>query len=98
MSEEFRITPDQMRERAKQFREQADIFSDTIANMQSLIDALQVEWLGRSSEEFANQFATLKVETFVKVQELIGDIAGQLDGTATVYEEVEDELASKFKI
>lgn len=98
MSEEFRITPDQMRQRANQFREQGNAFHDTVSNMQSLIDILQDEWLGRSSQEFANQFATLKVETFTKVEELIGDIAGQLDGTANVYEEVENELASKFRI
>lgn len=96
MAGQIRITPDQMRTRAGEFQREGENFQQTINQMQNLIGALQDEWEGQSSQQFAAQFDGLK-PTFVKVRELIDDIAGQLNGTATSIEQLDQEIAGKFR-
>lgn len=95
MAGQIRITPDQMRERAGQFRTEGANFQDCITKMRSLIDTLQEEWEGQASQGFAAQFESL-TPTFNKVRELIDEIGGQLDSTAAAVESLDQEIASKF--
>lgn len=46
MASQIRITPDQMRERAGQYRTEADTVNGVITKMDSLLQALQGEWEG----------------------------------------------------
>ena len=50
MANQIRITPDQMRERANQYRAEADTVNGVINKMDSLLQQLQGEWEGAASE------------------------------------------------
>lgn len=96
MTGQIRITPDQMRTRAGEFRSEGNNFQDCIPKMQRLIGTRQEEWEGQAaSQGFATQFEAL-TPSFNKVRGLIEDIGGQLDSIAAAVESLDQEIASKF--
>ena len=96
MANQIRITPDQMRERANQYRNEAEKVGDVIAQMDSLLSALQGEWEGSASESYAARYQELK-PGFMKAQDLIVEIAAALDSTARIVEETDASIASQFR-
>ena len=60
MANQIRITPDQMRERANQYRNEADTVNGVITKMDSLLQTLQSEWEGAASESYAARYQELK--------------------------------------
>lgn len=97
MAGQIRITPDQMRGRAGEFRTEGNNFEEVINKMQNLINVLQDEWEGEASSQFAQQFEALK-PSFNEVRQLIEDIGGQLDATANAVEQLDQDIAKKFQI
>ncbi len=89
------MTPDQMRMRASEFKQEGDNFQECITKMRSLIDALQEEWKGQASQSFATQFTELEPH-FNNVRELIDDIGRQLESTAAAVENLDQEIASRI--
>jgi len=96
MANQIRITPDQMRERAGQYRTEADTVNGVISKMDTLLQQLQSEWEGASSESYAARYQELK-PGFMKAEELIREIAAALDSTARIIEETDTDIASQFK-
>lgn len=96
MAGQIRITPDQMRSRAGQYRNEADNVGNVISSMDSLLNALQSEWEGAASEAYANRFAELR-PGFVRAQDLINEIAQALDSTAQALEETDSNIAGSFR-
>lgn len=96
MANQIRITPDQMRERAGQYRSEADVVNGVIAKMDSLLQQLQGEWEGSASESYAARYQELK-PSFMKAEELIREIASALDSTAKIVEETDASIASQFR-
>ena len=96
MSGQIRITHGEMRGRAGEVRQQRDTFEDVINRMQGLIDALQGEWEGQASAAYAEQWANLR-PSFNQAKEVMGDLAQQLDGTAAAMEDMDQQIASKFR-
>lgn len=96
MSNQIRITPDQMRERAKQYRTEADTVNGVISKMDSLLQVLQSEWEGSSSEAYAARYQELK-PGFMKAEELIREIATALDSTARIIEETDKDIANQYR-
>ena len=96
MTNQIRITPDQMRERAKQYRTEADTVNGVIGKMDALLDALMSEWEGSSSEAYAARYQELK-PGFLKAEELIREIAAALDSTARIIEETDSSIANQFR-
>ncbi len=96
MANQIRITPDQMRERAVQYRSEADKVNGVIAQMDSLLQQLQSEWEGSASESYAARYQELK-PGFMKAEELIREIAAALDSTAKIVEETDASIASQFR-
>lgn len=92
---QIRISPDQMRERAGQYRAEADTVNGVISKMDSLLQQLQSEWEGASSESYAARYQELK-PGFVKAEELIREIAAALDSTAKIIEETDKEIAGTY--
>ena len=60
MANQIRITPDQMRQRANEYRAEADTVNGVISKMDSLLSALQGEWEGAASESYAARYQELK--------------------------------------
>ena len=96
MASQIRITPDQMRSRATEYRGQADIVGEVISKMDTLLTALQGEWEGAASDAYAARFAELR-PGFVEAQNLIMEIATALDSTAQIIEETDSNIAGQFR-
>lgn len=96
MANQIRITPDQMRQRANQYRTEADTVNGVISKMDSLLQALQSEWEGSASESYAARYQELK-PGFMKAEELIREIAQALDSTARIVEETDSDIANQFR-
>ena len=96
MSEQIRITPEQMRERSTQYRNEAEKVGEVISRMDMLLDTLQGEWEGAASRSYSERYTELK-PGFIKAQELINDIAFSLDATAQIIEETDINIASSFR-
>ena len=94
MAGQIRITPDQMRSRAGEYRQQQAEVENVISRMDSLLSELQGEWEGEASRAYSARFSELR-PGFVKAQELIG--AQALDATAQSLEEVDANIASQFR-
>jgi len=96
MANQIRITPDQMRERANQYRNEADNVNGVICTMDSLLSNLQGEWEGAASESYAARYEELK-PGFQKAEELIREIASALDSTASIVETTDSDIAAQFQ-
>lgn len=96
MANQIRITPDQMRQRATQYRTEAGKVDDVIRKMDSLLTALQGEWEGEASRAYGERFQQLR-PGFVRAHELINEIAAALDATARNVEETDASIASQFR-
>lgn len=96
MANQIRITPDQMRERANQYRNEADTVNGVIVSMDNLLSALQSEWEGAASESYAARYEELK-PGFQKAEELIREIASALDSTANIVETTDSDIAAQFQ-
>ena len=96
-SGQIRMTPDTMRERAGEYRTEADNVQSVIDKMDRLLDTLLTEWEGSASEAYANKFAELR-PSFVKGKELIDDIAMALDKTAEAVESTDTQIANQFSM
>lgn len=96
MAGQIRITPDQMRSRANEYRVEADNVGNVITRMDSLLNALQSEWEGEASAAYEARFNELR-PGFVKAQDLINEIAQSLDATAQSLEETDANIASAFR-
>ncbi len=96
MANQIRITPDQMRSRAGEYRVEADKVNDVIGRMDTLLGNLQAEWEGAASESYAARYAELK-PGFLKAEELIREIAQALDSTANIIEETDNSIAAQFR-
>ncbi len=96
MANQIRITPDQMRSRANEYRTEADKVNNVIMRMDSLLKQLQNEWEGAASESYAARYQELK-PGFMKTEELIREIAAALDSTARIVEETDANIASQFR-
>lgn len=96
MAGQIRMTPEAMRGRASEVRTQGENFQDVIQRMQGIINELQTEWEGQASRAFAEQFDRLK-PSFNDMRQLIDDIGTQLDATATAVEQLDQDIANRFR-
>lgn len=96
MANQIRITPDQMRTRATQYRNEADKVQDVIQRMDTLLEQLRGEWEGAASESYGARYQELK-PGFVKAEELIREIAAALDATANIVQETDTGIANQFR-
>lgn len=96
MTGQIRITPDTMRERANEYRKEADLVNEVIISMDGLLMQLQSEWEGASSESYSIRYGELK-PGFEKAEVLIREIAAALDSTARILEETDATIASQFR-
>lgn len=95
MAGQIRITPDQMRSRAGEYRGESQKVQDVISKMDSLLSALQSEWEGQASQAYSQRFTELR-PGFVKAQQLIDEIAHSLDATAQSLEAADQQIAQQY--
>jgi len=90
------MSPEQMRSRAGEVRQQGETFQEVINRMGNIINELQSEWEGQASQAFAQQFDRLR-PSFNEMRQLVDDIGTQLNGTANAVEQLDQEIASRFR-
>ena len=93
----IRISPDQMRGRAGEFRNEAAAVGDSISAMDRLLGQLQEEWEGEASRSYAQRYQSELRPSFQKAQEMIDEIATALDRTAQEMQEMDQRIASGFR-
>ncbi|KFI45534.1 WXG100 family type VII secretion target [Bifidobacterium bohemicum] len=96
MAGQIRITPEQMRSRAGEYDREASNVGEVISRMDTLLQELQEEWEGASSQAYASRFGELR-PSFVQAEQLINDIATSLRNTAQSLEETDQNIASQFR-
>ena len=96
MAGQIRITPDQMRSRAGEYRAQANTVQEVISKMDTLLNTLQGEWEGQASQAYAQRFSELR-PGFVKAEDLINEIAQSLDAAAQTLETSDQNAATGFR-
>lgn len=96
MAGQIRITPDQMRGRANEYRMEAENVQAVIGKMDRLLAMLQSEWEGQASRAYATRFGELR-PGFVRARELIDEIARALDTTASSLEGVDAQIAASLR-
>ena len=80
-SEQIRLNQEQMKERSRQYRAEAETVNGVISNMDRLLGQLQSEWEGASSEAYTARYLDIK-PSFQKAQALIVEIADALNAAA----------------
>ena len=80
-SEQIRLNQEQMKERSRQYRAEAETVNGVISNMDRLLGQLQSEWEGASSEAYTARYLELK-PSFQKAEALIVEIADALNAAA----------------
>jgi WXG100 family type VII secretion target len=92
---QIRMSPEAMRERANQYRIEADNVNAVISSMDRLLSALQSEWEGSASQSYGQRYEELK-PGFIRAEELIREIAQALDATAQNFEQMDADIAGQF--
>ena len=82
---QLRVTPEQLRARAAEYRNQAEEVDGVIAKLDSLISTLESEWEGVSASKYISQYSDLR-PSFVSMQNLITELATALDQEANKFE------------
>ena len=82
---QLRVTPEQLRSRASEYRAQGEQVEEVITKLDSLINTLESEWEGVSASRYIAQYSDLR-PSFVSMQQLITDLASALDQEANKFE------------
>lgn len=82
---QLRVTPEQLRGRASEYRAQGTEVEGVIAKLDSLISTLESEWEGNSAARYISQYSDLR-PSFVSMQQLIADLASSLEQEANKFE------------
>jgi len=96
MADQISLSPEQMRQRANQYKTQSEVVESVIKEMDTLLNQLQSEWKGQSSEAYAARFQELR-PSFVNAQTLIMEISTALNSTANIMANTDTEIASQFR-
>ncbi len=96
MSNQIRMTPETMRQRAGQYKTEAGKVHEVITKMDGLLSQLQSEWEGAASRSYADRYAQLK-PGFQKAEQLIIEISEALTKTAQIVEETDSNIANQFR-
>lgn len=91
----IRITPQTMRRRAKEYRDERDRVNRVIKSMDNLLDTLKQEWEGEATEAYIRRFGEVR-PSFVETAKLIDEIATALDNTAKTLEQTDQAIAATF--
>lgn len=84
-----------VRNKAKDFRNEASMFSDSINRMDRKIVELEPIWEGEASKAYAQRFADLK-PAFKNTVELIDELCKNLERIANRIERVDTDIANEF--
>lgn len=90
------VTPDELRDKADEFRTNMDEQKDIISDSKSLLDELVDDGFeGATSQAFIDKFEALEPD-LIAAAELLGEIAEALDQAASNFEDLDEEMAGSL--
>ena len=96
MANEIKLTPEQMRERARAFGNESQKMQTSINNMTKLINALSNEWKGEASTAYKKRYDELR-PAFKNCKDLMDELSTNLKQSAKILEETDRKIASQLK-
>ncbi|MCY9019981.1 WXG100 family type VII secretion target [Priestia aryabhattai] len=96
MSGIIRVTPAELRDMAGRYNNEGGQVQELVSRLDTMKNQLQDMWEGASSEAFAAQYEELK-PSFVEMSNLLTKIAKQLDDSANVLEDTDNQIASQIR-
>ncbi|MBL5768216.1 MULTISPECIES: WXG100 family type VII secretion target [Heyndrickxia] len=95
MMAQIRMTPEELKAKAKRYGQGGHQIEEILKNLTSLQRELRGEWEGRAFDKFDEQFEQLspKVQNFAR---LLHEINDQLDKTAEAVARHDEELSKNF--
>ncbi|USL39661.1 WXG100 family type VII secretion target [Priestia megaterium] len=96
MSGIIRVTPAELRDMAGRYNNESGQVQELVSRLDTMKSQLQDVWEGASSEAFAAQYEELK-PSFVEMSNLLTKIAKQLDDSANVLEDTDNQIASQIR-
>ncbi|MEH6856083.1 WXG100 family type VII secretion target [Priestia megaterium] len=96
MSGIIRVTPAELRDMAGRYNNESGQVQELVSRLDTIKSQLQDMWEGASSEAFAAQYEELK-PSFVEMSNLLTKIAKQLDDSANVLEDTDNQIASQIR-
>ena len=97
MAGQISITPEQMQARIGEVNRAEQDFTDVFQRMQGMVTNLQTEWQGEASRGFAEQFDRLKTQSFEPMKQLLQDLQKQMQETLRVIQDLDQQMAGKFR-
>ncbi|TGB03457.1 WXG100 family type VII secretion target [Halobacillus salinus] len=96
MAGNIRLTPDELREFARQYNNESANVQDLIGRLDGMSGQLQEIWEGASSEAFAAQYQELR-PSFEKMTTLLAEVSQQLSNSANTLEETDQNIAGQIR-
>jgi len=96
MSNNIRLSPDEMESIAGQYRVESGNVTNVIGNLDGLMDRLNGSWEGSAQVAFADQYDELK-PSFLKMADLLEKINEQLNSTAEALRSTDSNIASQIR-
>lgn len=90
----IRISPDQVRNVANQFRQKGSESTSMANQLQSAVNSMEAEWEGMAKQRFYNDFTEWK-QQMQRYSELLNNIGAELDKIATTLENTDQQLAGR---
>lgn len=89
----IKITPEQVRQVAGQFRQAGERSQEIVASLNTQVSGMESEWAGATKTKFYQEFVQwdAKMREFVQ---LLAGIGHQLDEIATNFEEADNRNAA----
>lgn len=95
MSGQIRMTPGELRERARTYGQSARDIEHVLNKLSNLQEQLRGEWEGQAFSRFDDQFNQLKPKV-LQFADLMDQIEAQLQATANAVEQHDAELSRNF--
>ncbi|MCM3087042.1 WXG100 family type VII secretion target [Bhargavaea ginsengi] len=96
MSGIIRVTPAELEAMSNRYNNESSEVSAQIGRLDGMIAELQSAWEGASSRAFAEQYERLKPH-FIDMQDLLSEIAVQLNRTGHALRDADEQIASQIR-
>jgi WXG100 family type VII secretion target len=96
MSGQIRLTPAELEEMASRYSNESSQVEDLVGRLDTMKGQLEGMWDGAASEAFIAQYEELK-PSFVKMSTLLADISKQLEDSAHVLQQTDQQIAGRIR-
>ena len=96
MSNQIRMSPEKMRQRAAETTRQSETVQGVIKTMDRLLLTLKSEWEGEAMRGYEERYNKIK-PSFQNAKELLDEISQNLKATAKAIEETDRTIGNQYR-